>query len=513
MELYISLHGRNARQVDALIAALNAPGSPIYRRYLTPQQYGAYFGADPARYAAAIASLRRAGFTIEALPANRTDILASAPASVVSAYFQTPIDLRSERGRIYFANRFVPAIPRELDAEAISGLDDYVTFHPHWRVRPYALSGGEFSWAPADLAAAYDLGPLYAASPALDGKGVTIANATCGAASPSDLAQFQRKFRLPRAALVSTGTGGALQAACASYGNGESTLDVDSALGVAREATFHQVVAHGPANALFDKSYSYIVNDLGASVHVVTTSWGTCERDMAGTPSLTIDEKLFAQAATEGQAWFSASGDNGTDDCEDGKTALSVDFPGSSPYVTSVGGTNVTAAISHGSVTAWRAESAWQYANSNGASGGGKSILFPKPPFQARLTPKDGTRDVPDVALLADDLNDGMWIYQGGRLQSGWGGTSEAAPQWAGLLAIVVQRYRGAAVERPNARLYDLAGTSAYAQLFHDVRTGTNAVPARFDPYGAFAGFQAGPGFDLCTGLGSYVGAKLVMAY
>ncbi|HVA34381.1 MAG TPA: S53 family peptidase, partial [Candidatus Baltobacteraceae bacterium] len=293
-------------------------------------------------------------------------------------------------------------------------------------------------------------------------------------------------------------------------GNGESSMDVDWALAVAREATFDQVVAHGASNHDFDLVYGYIVNKLGATVHVVTTSWGSCEQQMKGTQSLIIDEKLFAQAAAEGQHWFAASGDNGTDDCQNGTRKLSVDFPGSSPYVTSVGGTNVAAIRNGGNVTAWAGETVWQYSNSNGASGGGKSILFAKPSYQRALSPRDGVRDVPDVSALADDVNDGVWIAQGGHLQSGWGGTSEAAPQWAGLFAIVEQRRGNARIADPHARLYRLAATSSYKTFFHDIVSGTNAVR---DGYGTFAGYRATTGYDLCTGLGSYIGAALVLAY
>jgi subtilase family serine protease len=504
IDVYISLPGQHANEIDRFIALLGTPGSPGYGRHLTPEAFGRYFGAAPAIYARAVATLRARGFVIDDLPANRTDIVAHAPAAVVSAFFGTPLDLRIDRGRTYFANRFAPVMPAALSGAAVSGLDDYFAHHPMLRRNPRTSINGQFSWAPADLAAAYDLNPLYAAG--LDGKGVTIANATSGAATAAALAYFQRRFRLPAAKLVTTPI--PATQSLSRVDNGESTLDVDSALGVAREATFDQVVARTTSNHNFDLTYSYIVNNLGKSVHIVTTSWGVCERDFQGTASLTIDEKLFAQALAEGQYWFSASGDNGSDDCEQGGHTPSVDFPGSSPYVISVGGTNVAGKIAGGVVTAWQGETTWQYANSNGASGGGKSILYPKPAYQTALTPRDGVRDVPDVSLLADDVNDGMWVAIGNppRLQAGWGGTSEAAPQWAGFLAIVAQHKGSSPLIDPHVRLYQLAASAQYKNTFHDVTQGNNAAPG-------FAGFTAGRGFDLATGLGSYIGAALLAAY
>ena len=513
IDLYIRLAGRHDAELNAFAMAIMTPGSPYYGRYLTPEQFGSYFGADPAVYNRTIALLRSRGFVIDDLPENRTDIVAHATAPVVEAFFQTPLDRRIERGHEFFTNRYAPVLPRGLQFASVSGLDDYGFHHPMLRRDPNVRIHGSFSWGPDDIAAAYDLQPLYDQN--LDGKGVTIANATCGEALGSDLAIFQNQFSLPRAELVSTGEpeGHALSPSCGrtgGYGNGESSMDADWATAIAREATFHQVVAHGPSNHDFDLVYSFIVNKLGSTVHVVTTSWGVCERDIKGTPSLKIDQKLFAQAVAEGQHWFSASGDNGTDDCEDGGTGVSVDYPGSSAYVTSVGGTNVRAKIANGNVTAWQAETVWQQSNSNGASGGGASMLYAKPAYQRGVTPNDGARDVPDIALIADDINDGLWIAQGGELQGDWGGTSESAPQWAGLFAIIEQRYNNGAIADPHARLYQLATSRAYHTLFHDITRGNNGV---HDAYGSFPGYSAKRGFDLATGWGSFIAAPLVRAY
>jgi subtilase family serine protease len=514
ISIYVRLKGAHDDEIDAVVAAVSTPGSTMYGRSLTPEQYGRYFGAAPKDYARAIAVLLHAGFVIDDLAANRTDISAHASAAQVAAFFGSPIDVRTLRGRSFYTLRYQPVYPVGLNAAAVSGLDNYVQFHPlGLHRRPHQKLNGYFSWAPQDLAAAYDLNPLYAAG--LNGSGITMANATFGAATQSDLSAFQKLFKLPAAALVSTPI--PTSSKLSPYGNGESTLDVDAATGVARNVTFHQVVAKTTDNSSFDAVYGYIVNNLGSTVHVVTTSWGTCEFDMRGTPSLKIDDGLLKQAVLEHQYWFSASGDNGTDDCEDGDPGpgvLSIDYPGASPYVMSVGGTNVTAKIVNSNVTGWSAESTWQYSNSNGASGGGKSILYPKPSYQTKLTPNDGKRDVPDVSLLADDVNDGMWIVNGG-LQGGWGGTSEAAPQWAGLFAIIEQRYHNGVKTDPHVRLYQLAAEPAkYRTVFHDITTGNNSVPKGVgDRHAPFAGFNAGRGFDLATGLGSYIGDALVKAY
>jgi subtilase family serine protease len=185
--------------------------------------------------------------------------------------------------------------------------------------------------------------------------------------------------------------------------------------------------------------------------------------------------------------------------------------------VISVGGTNVQGTTDgSGRVTGWAGESTWQYANSDGASGGGKSIFYAKPVYQNGVTPNDGARDVPDVALLADNINDGVWLCRNAQMQSDWGGTSEAAPMWAAFLAIVEQSKNksGKTLVDPHRRLYALAKSGKYSSLFHDVLTGNNGVPANDDPYNkSFPGFNAGQGFDLATGWGSFNGAPLLAAY
>ena len=513
ISILVRLQGQHENELAPFLASLQNPGN-ANPQYLTPDEFGRYFGADPLSYGRAIAALRAAGFVIDDTFENRTDITAHAPAMRVAAFFGTPIDRRFERGRLFFTVRYEPQIPAALGNATISGLDDYVEFHPIGLRRPSGNVQG--SWTPDDIAAGYNIAPLYAQG--LDGSGVTIANSTAGAANASDVRIFQQHFGLPVVPMLSKGVGGALSPSCGrSCDNGESSLDVASATSVARGATFYQVVAHTPSNHNFDLSYEFIVNKLATNVHVVTTSWGLCEREFNGTKSKKIDEALMAQAAAEGQFWFSASGDNGTDDCQNGTTAVSADFPGTSPYVISVGGTNVQG-ITNGSgrVTGWAGESTWQYSNSDGASGGGRSIFYAKPVYQNGVTPNDGARDVPDVALLADNVNDGVNLCRNGEIQSGWGGTSEAAPMWAAFLAIVEQSKNksGKRLVDPHVRLYALAKSKKYNSLFHDVLTGNNGVPAGDDPYHhSFPGFNAGQGFDLATGWGSFNGAPLLAAY
>src|SRR2546426_3555489 len=136
----------------------------------------------------------------------------------------------------------------------------------------------------------------------------------------------------------------------------------------------------------------------------------------------------------------------------------------------------------------YASESAWS------GRGGGVSRVFARPAFQSGWGVPAGTRRlVPDVALEAD-TSPGNYVAENG---SWWivGGTSDAAPQWAGLAAELAQQ-RGGPLGNPGALLYGLCGTAA----LHDVTSGSNGD------------YSAGVGYDLVTGLGSFDARNLLAA-
>jgi len=150
---------------------------------------------------------------------------------------------------------------------------------------------------------------------------------------------------------------------------------------------------------------------------------------------------------------------------------------------------------STGAATGYGSETAWS------GSGGGTSLVFGKPGYQTGVTPNDATRDVPDVSLEAGPSPGNLLVYNGTTYRA-WG-TSLAAPQWAGLFAIINQRKGGTGVGNANSRLYSLGLT---ANGFHDVTAGNNTN-------GATAGFTAGTGYDQVTGWGSYNAYQLAIGY
>jgi kumamolisin len=188
-----------------------------------------------------------------------------------------------------------------------------------------------------------------------------------------------------------------------------------------------------------------------------------------------------------------AAGDNGSSDgVNDGKNH--VDFPASSPHVLACGGTNL-----HGSGSTISAEVVWNdQPRGGGATGGGVSDVFPLPAWQAGANVPSpasahGGRGVPDVAGDADPATGYIIRVDGKSVVIG--GTSAVAPLWAGLIAVANQQNRAAAGFVQPA-IYAAKNGNA----FFDITVGNNGS------------FNAGPGWDACTGLGSPMAPRLINA-
>jgi xanthomonalisin len=224
---------------------------------------------------------------------------------------------------------------------------------------------------------------------------------------------------------------------------------------------------------------------------VLSSSWGWNPADAAS------DDPIFQEFAAQGQSFVSASGDSGE------FNSSTYFFPGVDPYVTQVGGTELTTTGPGGT---WSAETAWPQ------SGGGNVSGTPIPTWQ-QLTGvinsanlgSTALRNSPDVAAEANFDNP---TVINGSFVTGFGGTSFAAPRWAGFLALVneqsVANARGTA-GFINPAIYNLGMSSSGASAFHDITSGSNPSTA-----GDGSGFSAVPGYDLVTGWGSPAGASLI---
>jgi subtilase family serine protease len=529
---------------DARIAAVQDPSAPLYHRWLTPEQYAARFGASPADIARVSSWLQTQGFAVESPSRTATQLFFTGSVSQVEQAFRTEMHWYLVDGERHFAMSKAPSIPSEL-ADVIQGLHGFHSFrlHPpgHVVADPDYELGKQTTLGPADFATIYDVSPLYAAG--IDGTGTTVAIAGQTEILATDYAGFRSTFGLSATEPVNILVPGSGSAYVSDPDIGEASIDTQWSGGVAKNATVEYVfTGNNPAYGVMD-AYAYVVNQGIEIAPVVSVSYGSCEQGLS--PADADDAQEVAAAGNlMGLTLLAAAGDSGAADCDSGSkgtTGLMVDMPASLPGVTGVGGTQFPQTVLTNTAY-WSSDVAVTYPASGGVSleqvwnngsgggglgagGGGKSIVFPKPFYQQTITPADGARDVPDVALSASDVHAPYAVYDttdnGSRGLGGFGGTSCASPSLAGILTLVnqaiVKAGGTAGLGNVNPMLYALSQSVPTA--FHDIVTGSNIVACQqgtpdcppIAPYSY--GYSAGPGYDLASGLGSVDANNLVDAW
>ncbi|MDR3580833.1 MAG: protease pro-enzyme activation domain-containing protein [Oryzomonas sp.] len=507
-------------QLEEFLASQQNPSSSNYHKWLAPAEFGAQFGNSAEDITTTTNWLKSFGFTINAVSGSRTWINFSGTAAMVKAAFGTPIHNYTINGRTYTANSQNPTIPAGF-SDLIAGV---VTLHNFPRgamntgaktlaadvpSKPEYTNGSSHYIAPGDFATIYDLNPLYSAG--ITGNGQTIAIVGRTHPSGTNWANFRSTMGLPAnppQVIINGPDPGDLGAS----EDLEADLDVEWSGAVAKNATIKFVVSKSTNSTDgVDLSAQYIVENNLAPL--MSVSFGACEAQM-GTAENTFYNNLWQQAAAQGISVFVSSGDSGAAGCSSsGSTTgsgLGVNGLASTPYNVAVGGTefnegsgsywNSTNGTGDTSAKSYIPETAWNESGSGNeglwSSGGGVSIIYAKPSWQvASGVPSDGMRDVPDVALTSSG-HDAYMIVSQGQLEA-VSGTSAASPSFAGIMALVVQKYGRQG--NPNLSLYPLAkaqyGGSGVA-AFHDITSGNNSVPG-------VVGYTAGTGYDRVTGLGS----------
>jgi subtilase family serine protease len=237
---------------------------------------------------------------------------------------------------------------------------------------------------------------------------------------------------------------------------------------------------------------------------VITQSLGAVEQSFPSAERIHPLRSAFVNAARHGVTVVAAAGDSGATGFENDQQSLfpyRVDsWPSTDPLVTSVGGTRL-----HLNAAGRRSAPDTTWNDDYGAGGGGLSAVFPRPAFQDRVRGVVGdARGTPDVALSAA-VDGGVLVYTSYAADAGWtvaGGTSEAAPLFAGMVALAAQR-AGHPLGAINPALYRLATRPASGIV--DVAAGDNS-------HADVTGYSAKPGYDLATGLGTIDASRFVPA-
>lgn len=510
LHLAIGLPLRNQEGLNALLQQVNDPSSQNYHQFLTPAQFTEQFGPTPADYRAVQEFAQTNGLTMTHVPGNRMLVEVDGKVSDVERAFN--ISLHTYRhpteNRDFFAPDTEPSVPAKLSILDVSGLSSYSRPHSFMKFKPF--TGKKAAATPLAGSApdgtsymGYDYRKAYVPGTTLTGAGQKIALVQFDGYFPSDIASYQQLTGLPSISITNILLDGFDGIPTMTGGEQEVELDMEMV----------NSWATGLSQLLVYEENPNVFNPVVVLNRIATDNAAkqvSCSWSLGNGPNRTINQ-ILQQMILQGQSFFQASGDS------DAMLPGQVDDPNSmfsicaDAYLTSVGGTKLftDAGGNYASELVWNDRTPNPAAGDWG-SGGGISTFYPTPAWQAGFgnATNHGTangRNFPDVALPAEDV---YIIVDNGQAGAS-GGTSAAAPAWAGFMALVNQQ--GVLNGRTpvgflNPVIYALAKTPAYNSCFHDTINGDNTWP------GSPTNFFAVTGYDLCTGLGTPNGINLINA-
>jgi uncharacterized repeat protein (TIGR01451 family) len=511
--LAIGLPLRNRPALDEFLGQLYDPASTNYHKYLTVPEFTARFGPTEQDYQAVKDFAAANHLTVAGEHANRVVLDVTGKAADVERVFQ--IALRTYHHptdtRDFFAPDAEPSVPVNLPVVDVQGLSDFGRPHPmivphsmgpqSQTAMPNAGSGPGGTFIGSDFRTAYVPGTT------LNGANQIIGLVQFDGFYSNDITAYETLAGLPAVSIQTNLLDGynGIPTTGSNSGNPEVSLDIEMVISMAPGMSKLIVYEGNPNLFIPNDCLSRIASDNLAKS--VSSSW-----TWTGGPNVTTDS-LLSQMASQGQSYYQASGDS---DAYTGSNILddpsNFTTPVASPYVTAVGGT--TLVTTNGG--AYFSESVWNWNNKqpnpqpNVGSSGGISISNTIPNWQ-NLASTNGNfrsttmRNVPDVALTGDNV----YVKYGNGSSGSFGGTSCAAPLWAGFTALINQQAAFAAkptVGLINAAIYAMGTNANYTIMFHDITIGTNIGNNTPGLY------FATNGYDLCTGLGTPNGTNFINA-
>ena len=556
MQITLTLNVTNKPALDALFKAQNTPGNPQYHKYLTPQQFAAQYAPAPAQTQAVVNYLKNAGFQNVRSSASGLLVGGTATAAQVQQAFNTRIAQFQLNGRTVYVNTQAAQVPSSLGGVvmAVGGLQNAVNWQTSIHKQQLSAAATAAPRAGATASSSCTLGPscvpaveasipptgfqkTYDVGATSDGSNTALAISTfgddltpgMGSTVVEDLRNAEASFGLPfvpvqvrlSTPIVTPDTSG----------DGEWDLDTQQASGMA--GNVKALIIYAADDSVADNLlWEYAAFADAADAQVGNMSYGLCElfEDatlttnplgqivfglgvVGGLPTLQASDLFFEQAAVEGLSWHASSGDSGGYCTIGNVQALpgtgvpgGANYPTSSPYVVSVGGTSLLTTDDY----TYIAEYAWP------EGGGGISVVEPAPSWQSGVVPSSGLgaagagRGVPDVAMFAGTgfaaaSTYGGLIYSAGSAGEGntaYLGTSLSSPLAAGTWArFQTAHCNSLGFAAPD--YYALLGSTLGLPIlpsaagFNDIVLGTNSF------------YPASLGWDYATGLGSIDVAKV----
>ena len=491
LNLAIGLPLRDPAGLSNFLARIYDPASPLYRQYLTPEQFTERFGPTPADYQKVVEFARSHGLQVTTLHPNRLLVDVNASVDAIEKAFGLNLRLypHPAESRFFYAPDREPSVDASVPVLHISGLDDFIRPHPA-SLHPISPGSGQ-NPAPATgsgTGGSYqgnDFRGAYVRGVTLKGEGQMVGLLEFDGFYQSDITAYELNTGLPNVPIETVLTDGATGSS--GSGNVEVSLDIEMVISMAPNVSKVIVYEASQANGLANDLLNRMATDNLAKQ--LSASW-TFSMD-------SITSQILMQFAAQGQTYFNASGDDGS------YAGAPWRLPPEDPYITLVGGTTLNTTGGGG---AYVSETVWH--SGTNSSGGGFSTNFAIPTWQQGLNMSTNLgsttqRNGPDVAMVGDNV----WVVYNNGGGGVFGGTSCSAPLWAGFTALVNQQavsFNQPTVGFLNPLVYAIGSGAGYKTNFHDISVGNNSNAGSPSKYLAVAGY------DLCTGWGSPNGLSLI---
>jgi subtilase family serine protease len=485
LRIVLVLPLRNQAALDTFLRDLSDRASPSYRHFLTVEEFTAQYGPTEEDYDAVIHFATANGLTVVGTSRNHLNIDVTGSVANIERALSVRMGLymHPTENRTFYSLDREPTPNLSVRLWHISGLDNYSIPHPAGLHRNQSVnrnattgSGPSASFLGSDMRAAY-----YGGS--LTGSGQSLGLLEYYGTDLTDLDTYYKNAKqtnnVPITLLSTDGT--STSCVYPSCDDTEQTIDMTQALGMAPGLSSLVVYVGSSDSAIFNAMAT--ASPLNAQL---SSSWTWSPAD----PS--TDNPYFEEFAAQGQNLFQAAGDSGA------WTSGSEIYPADDVYLTSVGGTDLETSSAGGP---WSSETAWV-----DGGGGVSPDKYAIPSWQTAAAASCSScsktyRNGPDVSANAN-FTYYVCADQQACTANEYGGTSFAAPLWAGYLALVNEQSvsnGNKTVGFINPSLYTIGAGSSYDSDFHDITSGSN-------------GYSATTGYDLATGWGSPNGAGLIAA-
>lgn len=491
MHLVIVLPLRNQDALNTFLKDVYDPGSPLYRHFLTADEFTSRFGPTQEDYDAAVQFATQNGLTVTGTSRDRLNLDVSGTVAKVEKAFNVKMNVYQHptEARTFYAPDREPTTYLPFPLWRIAGLDNYSIPQPaglHKNPHAGTTSNATTGSGPSNSFLGSDMRAAYYGGTNLTGSGQTLGLLEFVGTDLADVNTYYKNVGQTNNVPISlvptdnTSTSCLYSAGC---DDTEQTLDITQALGMAPGLKRLDVYVGSTDASILNK----MAQDGDAQL---SCSWAWRPAD----PS--VDDPYFAMFAADGQNFFVATGDSGK-----WPTRRSpYYYPAEDANVTAVGGTDLSTSGTTGGGP-WKAETAW-------ADGGGgispDHIAIPswqQSTATSCSSCSSSYRNTPDVSANAN-FTFYVCANQTTCTANLYGGTSFAAPMWAGYMALVNEQSvtnRNGLVGFINPSLYMVGNSGDYSTDFHDITNGSN-------------GYSATSGFDLATGWGSPNGLALIDA-